>query len=282
MASPILKSILRLAGFLCLVLLMLLGALTGCQSRLIYFPRAYGPDQASRWKRVLGNRVIDYQTSEGKQRAFLLSHSAKPERLWIVCGGNGTVALDWSDWLREHGPHQDVWLLVDMPGYGSCEGSPSPRTIRHNLQAVVPATLESLHWSAADAHERLRFFGHSLGAAVCLMAAKEYDIRKGVLLAPFTSTMDMTRVLLGVPAGFLLRHRFDNEARLREISARGNGQVFIFHGVRDEVIPVRMSRQMAGEFPALVHLTEIPGGRHNTLQEIAVPEIVKALEKARE
>lgn len=275
-------AILRMAKLLGLFLLAALGILAGCQDKLIYFPRTYGSDQVGRWQREPGTKVIDYQTSEGRQRAFLLSHSAKPERLWIVCGGNGTVALEWSDWLREHGPSQDAWLLVDMPGYGSCEGSPSPQTIRHSLQAVVPAALETLHLSAADAHERLRFFGHSLGAAVCLMAAKEYDIRKGVLLAPFTSTMDMTRALFGVPAGFLLRHRFDNEARLREISARGTGQVFIFHGARDEVIPVRMSRQLAGEFPALVHLTEIPGGRHNTLQEIAVPEIVEALEKARE
>jgi hypothetical protein len=39
---------------------------------------------------------------------------------------------------------------------------------------------------------------------------------------------------------------------------------------------------LAGEFPSLVRLTEIPGGRHNTLQEIAIPQIADALAKARE
>lgn len=228
-----------------------------------------------------GTQVIDYQTSDGKQQAFLLSRSPKPERLWVVCGGNGTVALDWSDWLREHGPKQDAWLLVDMPGYGACEGKPSPWTIRRSLKTLIPTVTRSLGWSAADAHERLRFFGHSLGGGVCLMAAQEFDIRKGVLLAPFTSTMDMSREVLGVPLGFLLWHRFDNEARLKEIEAKGGGRVYILHGHDDEVIPVRMSRQMAAELPMTVHFTEVPDAHHNTIQEIAIPEIVRALDSAR-
>jgi len=257
-----------------------LGLLTGCQSKMIYFPRAYGASDISNWKREPGTKVIDYQTSDGKQSAFLLSQSAKPERLWIVCGGNGTVALDWSDWLRQHGQKQDAWLLVDMPGYGACEGEPSPWSIQRSLKTVIPTVTGSLGWSAAESHERLRFFGHSLGDGVCLIAAQEFDIRKGVLLAPFTSSMDMSREVLGVPLGFLLWHRFDNEARLQEIDARGDGRVFIFHGRRDEVIPVKMSRQMAAELPSTVHFTEVPTARHNTIQEVAIPEIMRALEQA--
>lgn len=262
-------------------LLLGLGLLTGCQSKLIYFPRAYGPSDVREWTTWPGTTVVDYQTEDGRQQAYLLSASPKPERLWIVCGGNGTVALDWSDWLREHGPGRDAWLLFDMPGYGACEGEPSPWSIRRSLKAVVPAAAERLGWSTAEARNRLRFFGHSLGGGVCLMAAQEFDIRKGVLLAPFTSTMDMSREVLGVPLGFLLWHRFDNEARLRELDSRGSACVAILHGSEDEVIPVAMSRKMAAELPSTVRFTEIPKARHNTIPDLAVPEIVKALEEAR-
>lgn len=112
------------------------------------------------------------------------------------------------------------------------------------------------------------------------MAAQEFDIRQGVLLAPFTSTMDMSRVVLGVPLGFLLWHRFDNEARLKEMDARGGASVAILHGGEDEVIPVAMSRKMAAELPSTVRFTEIPKARHNTIQDLAIPEIVRALEEA--
>ncbi|BCU78802.1 alpha/beta hydrolase [Luteolibacter sp. LG18] len=265
----------------CGVLLLLLG-LTGCQSSFIYFPRPYPPTRVSHWSKESGNKILDYQTSDGPQQAYLIQRTPRPQHLWIVCGGNGTVALDWSDWLREHGPRDDAWLLVDMPGYGACAGSPSPRSIRRSLRAVVPTAMNSLGWSLPADQGKLRFFGHSLGNAVCLMAAKEYGIRRGVLMSPFTSTMDMTRVVTGVPLGFLLWHRYDNLARLREIEAAGSGKVVILHGAEDEVIPVSMGRTLATAAPNTAQFVEIPGGHHNDLSELAPETLEKALETARE
>ncbi len=260
----------------------ILALLTGCQSKLIYFPRPYGPDHVAKWDAEPGTTVIDYTTSEGKQQAYLLTPAPKPERLWLVVGGNGTLALDWSDWLREHGPQQDAWLLIDIPGYGACEGKPRPGTIRRSLKAVVPTAMESLHWSLPADHAKLRFFGHSLGAAVCLMAAEEYDVRRGVMLAPFTSTMDMTKAMFGADLGFLVWHRFDNRHRLGKLAKRDGAEVFVLHGSDDEAIPVTMSRELAKEFPGIVRYAEVPGGRHNTLQDIAPEAIRAAMEKARE
>jgi len=264
------------------VCLMFIGLLTACQSSLIYFPRPYEAGEVTTWSKGGGATLIDYRTEDGPQQAYLLSTTAKPEHLWFVCGGNGTVALEWSDWIRKHGPPGDAWLLVDMPGYGACGGSPSPRSIRRTVKAVVPAAAEALHWSPGEAQSRLRFFGHSLGCAICLEAAREYDIREGVLLSPFTSTMDMARAVTGLPLGWLVWHRFDNLARLREIEAKGRGRIFILHGQADEVIPVRMSRELAAAAPHTVQLIEVPGGHHNTLQEIAIPQIEKALKDARD
>lgn len=259
-----------------------LALLTGCQSKLIYFPRPYGPDHVAKWDAEPGTTVIDYTTAEGKQQAYLLSPGPQPERLWLVCGGNGTLALEWSDWLREHGTRQDAWLLIDIPGYGACSGSPRPATIRQNLKAVVPTALESLHWSLPADHAKLRFFGHSLGSAVCLMAASEYDLHRGVLLAPFTSTMDMTKAMFGVDLGFLVWHRFDNRARLKELSKHVDAKVLILHGSDDEAIPVAMSQALAKEFPKTVRYTEIPGGRHNTLPDDAAETIRAAIDQARD
>ncbi|WP_367873935.1 alpha/beta hydrolase [Luteolibacter sp. Populi] len=255
--------------------------LASCQSKLIYFPRPYGADHVADWDAEPGTKVIDYETEQGKQQAYLLSKTDKPERLWLVCGGNGTLALEWSDWLREHGPANDAWLLMDIPGYGACEGKPSPGTIRNSLKAVVPAGMGALGWSLPADQGKLRFFGHSLGAAVTLMGAKEFDIRRGVMLTPFTSSMDMTKAMFGVNLGFIVWHRFNNLERLDEMAKKGNAAVFILHGADDEAIPVWMSRELAEKVPSVVHYTEIPKGRHNTLQDMAAEEIRAAMEKAR-
>ncbi len=251
--------------------------LAGCQSKLIYFPRPYAPGATAEWAQRTTGRFIDFKTSQGHQRAFLQGNLTAPRNLWIVCGGNATVALDWSEWLEENAPREDAWLLVDFPGYGDCEGAPTPGRIRESLKASVPLAIE--HIGGKVDPRRLRFFGHSLGGAACLIAASEFMIQRGVLIAPFTSTMDMSRAMTGLPLGFLVRHRFDNSARLAELAARGPGEVIVFHGTDDEAIPVWMSRTLASQQKQIVRLREIPGGRHNTIQETHAAEVAEALDE---
>lgn len=244
------------------------------QSKVIYFPRPYEPGKTSEWKADTDGKAIDYNTSQGKQRAFLQGKLKSPRNLWVVCGGNGTVALDWSEWLMEHAPAEDAWLLVDFPGYGDSEGKPSPKTIRENLATAVPIALKEV---GITDQSRLRFFGHSLGAAACLIASQEFGIQRGVLISPFTSTMDMAKHMTRLPIGFLVWHRFDNSERLKELAARGPGHVVILHGTDDESIPYAMSEKLAAEHQRIVRLVKIDGGRHNTIHDTNTMDVEAAL-----
>jgi alpha-beta hydrolase superfamily lysophospholipase len=49
------------------------------------------------------------------------------------------------------------------------------------------------------------------------------------------------------------------------------------HGTDDEVIPVSMSRTLAARQKEIVRLSEIPGGRHNTIQERNAQDVAEAL-----
>jgi uncharacterized protein len=254
--------------------LVLLGA---CQSKLIYFPRPYGSGTVSEWQRETPGKPLDYVTSQGRQRAFLQGNLNAPRNLWIVCGGNASLALDWSEWLQTHAPKEDAWLLVDYPGYGDCQGAATPGRIRENLKTAVPLAWQKITGSAVPDPHRLRFFGHSLGSAACMIAASEFGIQRGVLLTPFTSTMAMSQHLTGLPLGPLVWHRFDNAARLAELAARGPGEVVILHGSEDEAIPVTMGKTLAAGQKDFVRLVEIPGGRHNSLPVTHASKIAAAL-----
>ena len=264
---------------LLLILGIPLGFLVGCQSKLIYMPRPYRVGVTKQWTARTNGQTVDFKTSQGNQRAFLQGNLKSPRNLWIVCGGNGTVALDWSGWIQDHAPREDAYLLVDFPGYGDCEGTPSPERIRESLQAAVPAASRQVGWADAATPSRLRFFGHSLGGAACLIAATEFKIQRGVLLAPFTSTMDMSRAVTGLPLGFLVWHRFDNAARLSELSARGPGEVIILHGREDEVIPISMSRKLASGEMETVRLIEVLGAHHNDIQGYGESQLAEAMEE---
>ncbi len=273
----LLRHYLGILRFLPVIAAVPLLLLAGCQSQFIYFPRPYAAGITADWQQRTAGKKIDFTTSQGKQRAFLQGNLKSPRNLWIFCGGNGTVALDWSEWIAENAPQGDAWLLVDFPGYGDCEGSPNPTRIRESLKTVVPLAASELGWSEPPDPERLRFFGHSLGSAACLIAATEFGVQRGVLVSPFTSTMEMSGVLTGLPLGFLVWHRFDNPARLAELAARGPGKVVILHGTDDEAIPVWMSRKLAAEQKSAVTLREIPGGRHNTIPETHRAELANAI-----
>jgi pimeloyl-ACP methyl ester carboxylesterase len=251
--------------------------IAGCQSKLLYFPRPYAPGLTEEWRDKTAGRPVDFTTSQGRQRAFLQGNLKSPRNLWIVCGGNGTVALDWSDWIAKHAPKEDAWLLVDFPGYGDCEGKPSPARIRESLRVVVPVAVESVGLTAKPDASRLRFFGHSLGAAASLIAAKEFGMQQGVLLSPFTSTMEMSEVVTGLPLGLLVTHRYDNGARLDEVIKRGSAKVVIVHGTDDEVIPVEMGRKLARGRENAVRLVEVPGARHNDVAQNHPETLARAL-----
>lgn len=253
--------------------------LTGCQSRFIYFPRAYGDKDVPSWQTKYRGEIIEYKTESGTQRAYLqrqVRQEGPPNRLWIVGAGNGSLALDLAEFLWEYGDPRDAFLLIDYPGYGACEGSPSPSKIKANVLAALPAALAHLKLSTQEMQPRLRLLGHSLGCAAMLQGAKELGIQRGVLISPFTSTMDMTKQVVGVNLGFLVYHRFDNLERLKELKSP-QAKFIVIHGTDDEVIPVEMSRELKSQLPELIQLVEIQNGYHNDLFDRNAKEIAASL-----
>jgi pimeloyl-ACP methyl ester carboxylesterase len=256
-----------------------LGTLVGCQSKLIYYPRPYHPPDLAEWKSRATHRMVAYETSAGKQTAYLQAPKGTDSRqLWLVCVGNGSLALDWADWLAEHGPPEDAYLLFDYPGYGQNEGAPNPARIRESLKAALPLAVKEIGWSDTAIPDKVRFFGHSLGAASCLMAATEFKLSRGVLLAPFTSTMDMTKVMLGVNLGFIVYHRFDNLKSL-EILAKSANQpkIMVFHGAKDVNIPLEMSQRLQAAQPGMIEFHPVPEAEHNDIHLEAPQAMAKAM-----
>ena len=271
----------RVARFVAMVTLGFLGLLTACQSRLIYHPSAYGNGEPAAFA-ARGGQRLDFTTSEGKQSAWLIPprDGKRVDHLWIVCGGNFAHALDMEQFCRSLPFEGDAFLLVDYPGYGECQGSPHPSRIRESMRAVIPLAAQSLDLEAAEIQRRTCVFGHSLGCAAGLIAAEEFGLRRAVLLAPFTSTMEMAKVLLRLPLGFLVWHRFDNRDGLAAMQ-KCHGRAWIFHGTADNIVPPAMSQTLAEEFGGTVTRVEVPGAGHNDLFGSGTPRIIGAMAEAR-
>jgi pimeloyl-ACP methyl ester carboxylesterase len=247
------------------------------QHSLIYHPRRYSPVELSS-----AAEEIEYHTGEGKQVAFYVaprdSTTGLPDRLWLVFGGNATLALDWRDFVFRHPDERSGFLLIDYPGFGKCEGRASPKSILESSGQALESLYAHLQVPIRDSMPAINMLGHSLGAAAALQLAPHHDVSRMVLLAPFTSLRAMARRAVGGPLARLLRHDFENADRLREIASGSSPpDIIIIHGRRDEVIPVEMGRRLAKEFPALIQYREAPGADHNSLLILHEADVYRAM-----
>ncbi len=250
------------------------------QHKLIYHPRSYGPE----YRRLFESRLrkVNYQTAEGRQTAFYLGPedtNKPPELLWMVYGGNAALALDWMWLVQNESLRNAGFLLIDYPGFGECEGSASPGSIDASSEAAYSQwSITYLDEESAGHHPLLAILGHSLGAAAGMRFTTKHFVQKVVLISPFTSVADMVKDMFGAWLIPLLRHRFDNLGPLRELLKQNPPpEIHIFHGSRDEVIPVKMGRELAALDTKLIRYHEIEGGYHNTILQDALGEILASM-----
>lgn len=118
-------------------------------------------------------------------------------------------------------------LLIEYPGYGRSEGSPSQKSISHAFNLGYKYLI-----SRKDVDpNRIILFGRSLGGgAVCDLASKKPSCAL-ILQSTFTSARSFAARFFA--PGFLVRDPFDNLS----VVSKYTGPVLIIHGKNDDVIP---------------------------------------------
>jgi len=241
------RSLIRALLSVFLLLLVALSILYFRQHAMVYHPRPY--DASYAYAFPADGVEINYTVAAAKYCAYYIPATAPlPKHLWIAFCGNGSLALDWTTILREYPGNDDAFLLIDYPGYGKNGG-----------YATIASTLASADAAFKALSERLKLredqltlctLGHSLGAAVALDFATHHRVQKVVLIAPFTTLREEGATILGSWIARLLIESYDNRANLAEVARLNpDARIAIFHGTRDQVIPVRMGRELAREFP---------------------------------
>ena len=270
--------------FLMNILLILLAAAAAAsgflliaQHRLIYFPR-----KSPILTLPAGIERISYESDGARQISYYLAAGPLPDHppqsLWVLFGGNASLALDWLPFASRYRDSRTAFLFFDYPGYGESEGKAGPNSIQESLLTCLHGLAERLGLPFPELIGRTSLIGHSLGAAVALQFADRYPVREIILLAPFTSMLDMAKRTVPFPFYHLLLHRYDNRAVLDRItSGKTQPDVTIIHGARDEIVPVSMARSLASGHPEQIQYIEIDGADHNTVLDVAEPIIHKIM-----
>ncbi len=265
------------------------------QESMMYKPRPYRDDVLSNAPRRAVK--IEYKISCGSQTSWYVpprsatDPHALPARLWIMFGGNGSLALHWSH-VIEASPDSDAgFVLFDYPGYGQCEGKPSPESIAESGDAMLLALGAYLNVTPETLKaQKLRLMGHSLGSGVAMAFATRHEVDRIVLVAPFSSAQAMADRVVTPLMGWLIRHKWDNRIALDTVARQlPPPQVIITHGDDDNIVPVEMARELKRASPNLVDYIEVPGADHGNILDgvefYMAPELPRpltSLKQARE
>jgi pimeloyl-ACP methyl ester carboxylesterase len=244
---------------------------------MLYHPHPY----RSNYPKLLSRGVspLEFKSSAGRQTAFYFrpnDGAGLSDRIWVVFGGNGSLALDWLPLATRAQAPGNAFLLIDYPGYGRSEGRPTLANTRAAAEGALEALARWLRVEPRTLEPRLDAIGHSLGAAAALDFAMHHPrMHRIILLAPFTSLREEGAFFIGSTLSHLLRVSYDNRAALRHLAQRQPPpRVTIFHGLQDPLIPPEMGRKLAAEFSGFVTFRGMPEANHDTVVAAAEDEIL--------
>lgn len=155
--------------------------------------------------------------------------------LVIFAHGNAELIDFWPPELLTFHELGAGLLLVEYPGYGRSEGSPSQESITRTFVAAYDRLAARPQVDAS----RIVLLGRSLGGGAVCALAEERPSAALILMSCFTSTRAFAPRYLAPP--FLIRDPFDNRATV----AAYDRPVLVLHGKYDEVIPFRHGLELA-------------------------------------
>lgn len=193
-------------------------------------------------------------TSFGRVEAWYLPAAAsahRPAPLLVFSHGNAELIDYWPGEFDEPRRWGVGVLLVEYPGYGRSDGTPSQASITEGMLAAYDWAIKHADVDAS----RIIPYGRSLGGGAAVVLAAARPVPALILESSFSSVTAFAAGF-GAPA-LIVRDKFDSASAIRSLQQ----PVLILHGDRDEIVPPHHARALAAAAPNAT-LTFLPCG-HN-------------------
>lgn len=252
MMHSILLSVLRIGAVVAGVCMVVALLIWHRQERFVFQPS--GPPYPD----GQGARRIDFRAADGQPLFAYLVGEVSERGLILAFHGNADLAAWQIPWAREVSRQTGRGVLIaEFRGYGGLPGTPTYAGSGIDARAVYEVARDTLGVPPV----RIALYGHSLGSAIATELARSVSPEALILVAPFTSARAIAHRV--APGGGLLfqaglaRVHYDTEAIVRSLDI----PVWVAHGMRDDVIPVQMGRDVfaAARVPGELLLLETAG-----------------------
>ena len=150
-------------------------------------------------------------------------------------------------------------FMVNYRRYGGSGGRPSEKKIAADALLAYDCLR-----AQGVAPQEIVAYGESLGTAVATRLALHREVQGLVLEAPFTSTVDVGKLLWpGFPLGIIMTDQYRTIERIGQVKV----PLFIIHGGRDNIIPLDQARHVLHAANEPKSLVVLPRAGHSDLFE---------------
>jgi fermentation-respiration switch protein FrsA (DUF1100 family) len=189
-------------------------------------------------------------------------HPARAKTAIFYCHGNSTNIGHY--WWRMEAIHELGYqvLIFDYRGYGRSEGKPDEPGLYMDAEAALAHLLKQ---PAVDAR-RVAFYGHSLGAAVCIELATRKTVDAALVVeSPFRSVKDLVQdgAIASLPPSFVTSHGFDNFAKIDKVGA----PLLVMHGLDDDFLMSEYGQALYDQAQQPKTLWLVPGAAHSDIPD---------------
>jgi pimeloyl-ACP methyl ester carboxylesterase len=239
-----------------LVLLFL--AIYFLQDLFIFKPEKLHPDFQFRYDSPF--RELNFDVEKGVRINGLHFFREHPVGLILYFHGNSRSIKGWARYARDFYRYNYDVVLVDYRGFGKSTGKRGEAEMLTDMQYVYDRLREQY------TEQHLIVYGRSLGSGFAARLAADNHPRYLILDAPYYNFRKVIeRFIPFLPVRYVLRYHLRTDKWIPRVQC----PVYILHGTRDWLIPIRHSEQLQKLNPRKITLIRIHGGRHNNLPKFA-------------
>jgi pimeloyl-ACP methyl ester carboxylesterase len=201
-------------------------------------------------------REVNFDVEPGVRINGLHFFRERPKGLILYFHGNSRSIKGWAKYATDFYRYDYDVLLVDYRGFGKSTGKRSETEMLNDMQVVYT----SLTSDYSENH--LIVYGRSLGSGFAAKVASDNNPRYLILDAPYYNFRKVIERFLPIlPIRLVLRYHLRTDKWIQRVKC----PVYIIHGTKDLLIPIRHSEQLQKINPRKITLIRIHGGGHNNL-----------------
>lgn len=236
-----------------LLVLVIFVMLFGFQDKFIFFPQKLDPSFKFSFRESF--KECFFKTAENVHIHALHFKVEDPHGLIYYLHGNAGSLQGWGAVAADFTKYNYDVLMIDYRGYGKSNGRITERALLHDALSIYDSLTKTY------VQKDIIVYGRSLGTGLASYVASRRVPGLLILESPYFNIPDAARSYFPWFPSVLIRYKLRNDLYIKKTKC----PIYIFHGSRDEVLPIKGSYKLKPLLKPGDQLYLIEGGHHNDL-----------------